>query len=115
MAFSGGSDAFTLNIIHSALVSASEEMFMVTARTAKSPIIYDVLDFSTAITDREGNVTAQAISCLVFVGVLDFTVKGVPKHYGKNGLRPDDVIILNDPYLSGTHLTDVAIVMPVFH
>jgi N-methylhydantoinase B len=107
-------DAFTLNIVHNALISACEEMFTVTARTAKSPIIYDVLDFSAGLTDPEGNVTAQAISCPVFVGVLDFTVKGVLKNYGRNGLRPGDVIILNDPYISGTHLNDVAIVMPVF-
>ena len=115
MAFKASSDAFTLNIIHNALVSACDEMFTVTARTAKSPIIYDVLDFSAAITDPEGNVTAQAISCPVFVGVLDFTVKGVLKKYGRNGLRPGDVIILNDPYISGTHLNDVAIIMPVFY
>ena len=112
MALSGGGDAFTLNIIHNALVSASDEMFTVTARTAKSPIIYDVLDFSAALTDPEGNVTAQAVSCPVFVGVLDFTVRGVLKKYGREGLRPGDVIILNDPYISGTHLNDVAIVMP---
>lgn len=115
MALPGGGDAFTLNIIHNALVSASDEMFTVTARTAKSPIIYDVLDFSAALTDPEGNVTAQAVSCPVFVGVLDFTVKGVLKKYGREGLRPGDVIILNDPYISGTHLNDVAIVMPIFY
>jgi len=115
MALPGGGDAFTLNIIHNALVSASDEMFTVTARTAKSPIIYDVLDFSAALTDPEGNVTAQAVSCPVFVGVLDFTVKGVLKRYGREGLRPGDVIILNDPYISGTHLNDVAIVMPIFY
>jgi N-methylhydantoinase B len=114
MALPGG-DAFTLNIIHNALVSASDEMFTVTARTAKSPIIYDVLDFSAALTDPEGNVTAQAVSCPVFVGVIDFTVKGVLAKYGREGLRPGDVIILNDPYLSGTHLNDVAIVMPIFY
>jgi N-methylhydantoinase B len=115
MGYPGGGDAFTLNIIHNALVSASTEMFTVTARTAKSPIIYDVLDFSAALTDPQGNVTAQAVSCPVFVGVLDFTVRAVLKKYGKEGLRPGDVIILNDPYLSGTHLNDVAIVMPVFY
>jgi len=108
-------DPFTLNILHNALISASEEMFTVTARTAKSPIIYDVLDFSAAITDPDGNVTAQAIAVPVFVGVLDFTVKGVLKKYGREGLREGDVIILNDPYISGTHLNDVAVVMPVFY
>ncbi len=115
MGFGSGSDAFTLNIVHNALISASEEMFTVTARTAKSPIIYDVLDFSAAITDPEGNVTAQAIAVPVFIGMLDFTVKGVVAKYGPGGFRPGDVIILNDPYISGTHLNDVAVVMPVFH
>ncbi len=109
------SDVFTLNIIQSALVSASEEMFTVTARTARSPIIYDVLDFSTAITDHEGNVTAQALACPVFVGVLDFNVKAVVARYGSGGVHPGDLFILNDPYISGTHLNDVAVVMPVFY
>jgi len=107
-------DAFTMNIIHNALISACEEMFTVTARTAKSPIIYDVLDFSTAITDPEGNVTAQAIAVPVFVGMLDFNVRGILAIYGREGLRPGDAIILNDPYISGTHLNDVAVIMPFF-
>jgi N-methylhydantoinase B len=107
-------DAFTLSIIHSAMVSASEEMFTVTARTARSPIIYDVLDFSTAITDANGDVTAQALACPVFIGVLDFNVRAVLAKYGDR-LYPGDLIIVNDPYVSGTHLNDVAVVMPVFY
>ena len=108
-------DSFTLNIVQSALISASEEMFTVTARTAKSPIIYDVLDFSTAVTDPEGNVLAQAVAVPVFVGLLDFNVKAVLARYGRQGLRPGDIIILNDPYISGTHLNDVAVIMPIFY
>jgi hypothetical protein len=46
-----------LNIIHNALVSACEEMFAVMARTAKSPIIYDVLIFHRR--RLEGDVTAR--------------------------------------------------------
>jgi N-methylhydantoinase B len=114
MAARSSSDTFTMNIIHNALISACEEMFTVTARTAKSPIIYDVLDFSTALTDPEGNVTAQAVAVPVFVGMLDFNVKGILAKYGRDGLRPGDVIILNDPYISGTHLNDVAVIMPFY-
>lgn len=106
-------DRFTLSIIENALSAAAEEMFTVTARTARSPIIYDVLDFSTAITDAAGNVIAQALAVPVFVGVLDFNAKAVLAHYGAN-ISPGDVIILNDPYISGTHLNDVAVVMPIF-
>ncbi len=90
-------------------------MFTVTARTAQSPIIYDVLDFSTAITDPEGNVTAQATGIPLFIGIFDYTVKGVIKKYGDDGLREGDVILLNDPYMSGTHLNDVGVVAPMFH
>ena len=111
----GQPDPFTLSIIQSALISASEEMFTVTARSAKSPIIYDVLDFSTGITDPEGNVTAQALAVPVFVGLLDFNVKAVLAKYGRRGLDPDDILIVNDPYISGTHLNDVAVIMPVFY
>ena len=107
-------DAFTMNIIHNALISACDEMFTVTARTAKSPIIYDVLDFSAALTDPSGNVTAQAIAVPVFVGMLDFNVKGILAKYGRDGLHPGDAIILNDPYISGTHLNDVAVIMPFY-
>jgi len=106
-------DAFTLSIIRNAIIAASEEMFVVTARTAQSPIIYDVLDFSTAITNRTGDVVAQAIATPAFIGMLDFNVRAVLDRYGAS-LKPGDIIILNDPFVSGSHLNDVAVVMPIY-
>ncbi|MDV3243938.1 MAG: hydantoinase B/oxoprolinase family protein [Nitrososphaerales archaeon] len=108
------SDQFTLSIVRNALVSAAEEMFTVTARTAKSPIIYDVLDFSTAITDAAGRVTAQATGIPLFIGVFDYTVKGMMKKFPPESLSDGDVVLLNDPYMTGTHLNDVGVVAPVF-
>lgn len=102
-------------MVRNALISAAEEMFSVTARTAQSPIIYDVLDFSTAITDSAGNVTAQATGIPLFIGIFDYTVKGVIEHFRAGGLGEGDIVILNDPYMSGTHLNDVGVVAPIFH
>jgi len=108
-------NVFTMSILQNALNSASEEMFRVTARTAKSPIIYDVLDFSTALTDPNGDVIAQAVAIPVFIGMLDFNVKNVVAHYGgPEAFQPGDIIITNNPYISGTHLNDVALIMPIF-
>lgn len=107
-------DQFTLNIVRNALISAAEEMFTVTARTAKSPIIYDVLDFSTAITDATAKVTAQATGIPLFIGVFDYTVHGLMKKFPPESLVEGDVILLNDPYMSGTHLNDVGIIAPIF-
>ena len=30
-------------------------------------------------------------------------------------MRDGDTYILNDPYTGGTHLPDIAVIMPVFH
>lgn len=108
-------DPFTISIMRNYLISTAEEMFTVTARSAQSPIIYDVLDFSTALTDSEGNVTAQATGIPLFIGIFDYMVKGVIDEYGYDNLGKDDVIILNDPYMSGTHLNDVGVVAPIFY
>ena len=48
------SDLVTRSVIQAALEAAAEEMFAVIRRTAMSPIIYEVLDMGTGITDAEG-------------------------------------------------------------
>lgn len=108
-------DLVEMEIVKNSLIAIAEEMFTVTAKTSKSPIIYDVLDFSTGITDAYGDVVSQATGIPLFIGMLDFNAKAPLAKFGKNGLRPGDIIIVNDPYISGTHLNDVAIVAPFFH
>lgn len=103
-------DPFTLEIIKNGLTNAAEEMFEITKRAAKSSVIYEVLDFSTAITDREGNVIAQSSGLPMFIGVFDFMVKSIKNVEFKDG----DILIINDPYLCGTHLNDVGIIKPIF-
>ncbi|MEM0099589.1 MAG: hydantoinase B/oxoprolinase family protein, partial [Desulfurococcaceae archaeon] len=66
---------FTLEIIKNAIIVANEEMFYAWARTAKSPVIYEVLDFSVGITNAKGDLVAEAPGVPGFSGVLDFVVK----------------------------------------
>ncbi len=108
-------DLVEMEIVRNALIAIAEEMFTVTSKTSKSPIIYDVLDFSTGLTDAEGDVVSQATGIPLFIGMLDFNAKAPLEKFGKSGLMQGDIIILNDPYISGTHLNDVAIVAPFFH
>lgn len=107
-------DLVEMEIVRNSLIAIAEEMFTVTAKTSKSPIIYDVLDFSTGLTDSEGDVVSQATGIPLFIGMLDFNAKAPLSKFGKNGLFPGDIIIVNDPYISGTHLNDVAIIAPFF-
>ena len=45
-------DPITATVIQASLVAAADEMFAVLKKTAMSPIIYEVLDVGTGITDR---------------------------------------------------------------
>jgi N-methylhydantoinase B len=104
---------FTLEMIKNGLIVASEEMFYAWGRTAKSPVIYEVLDYGVGIIDSEGdNLITQAPGIPGFTGVLDFAAKEVVLNWG-NEVYPGDVFVSNVPYDSGTHLNDVTLIMPI--
>ncbi len=107
-------DIFTLELIHNGLISAAEEMFLVWGRTAKSPVIYEVLDYGCGITDARGELIAIAAGIPTFLGTLDLATKEAIRRHGPEGFEPGDIIISNVPYESGTHLNDVNLIMPVF-
>jgi N-methylhydantoinase B len=108
-------DPFTVEIIRHQLIAAAEESFVILGRSSQSPIIYEVLDYACAITDRFGNLIAQANGVPGFLGTLSFAVKAVLDKYPAASLHPGDTLITNDPYTGGgTHLSDVALVAPIF-
>ena len=108
-------DPVTLSVIQSALVAAADEMFAVLKKTAMSPIIYEVLDVGTGITDAHGNLVSSGAGIPTFVGVLDKAVRRILELHGLDAVCPGDVFVTNDPYYGGvTHLNDVVITMPVF-
>ena len=110
-----GRDIFTREIIKGALTAIGQEMFAAQRRTSMSPVIYETLDFGIGITDAEGRLIAQGMGIPGFVGTLDGAVRAVLEKFGTRDIRAGDVFISNDPYSSGgTHLSDVALLKPVF-
>ncbi len=107
-------DPFTLSVIQAGFENAAEEMFAVLRKTAMSPIIYEVLDVGTGITDATGRLVSSGAGIPTFVGVLDKTVKVIVERYGGT-MQDGDIFITNDPNHGGvTHLNDVVIAKPVF-
>jgi len=110
-----GSDPFTSSVIQASLVAAADEMFAVLRKTAMSPIIYEVLDVGTGITDARGDLVSSGAGIPTFVGVLDKAVRRILEIHGAETIRPGDMFITNDPYFGGvTHLNDVVVALPVF-
>jgi N-methylhydantoinase B len=108
-------DPFTLEIIREQLIAAAEESFIAFGRSSQSPIIYEVLDYACAITDADGDLIAQANGVPGFIGTLTFAVKTIIEKFGHEGMHQGDIFITNDPYTGGgQHLSDVALIAPIF-
>ena len=108
-------DPITTEIIRNSLNSAAEQMKKSLIRSAFSPIIYEVLDFASAIYDIRYCMLAQSPSLPGFMGTLSFCVEEAVKEVGgEKNLFDGDIIIYNNPYGSGSHSQDAAIVKPVF-
>ena len=106
-------DAISLEVFKNMFISVSEEMGVALLRTAYSPNIKERRDFSCAIFDPEGQMVAQAAHQPVHLGAMPASVQAALDTF-PGSLRPGDMVILNDPYLGGTHLPDITLVAPVF-
>jgi N-methylhydantoinase B len=106
-------DPITRSVIQYRLGSIVEEMGEAMLRTSYSQILNSSRDFSTAICDAAGRLIAQAEHVPVHVGAIPWAARAV-RDFFKDGVRPGDVMLLNDPYYGGNHLPDVTAFVPVF-
>jgi len=112
----GRLDPFSLEIVQEGLIAIADEMFVTTQRTSQSTIIYEVLDFAVGLTDPAGDLITQGNGVTLFLGTLGQAVRALLERFGPDRIAEGDILLTNDPYGGGgTHLSDVSIVMPVFH
>ncbi|SRR5579875_1203204 len=106
-------DRFTADVLREAFLAIADEMFVSLQRTSQSPVVYEVLDFAVGLTDARGELVCQGNGVAGFLGPLGEVVREALQR--SPDLRPGDVVAANDPYTGGgTHLSDVAVVRPVF-
>jgi len=106
-------DPVTTEIIRNAFFAAAEDMKAALVRSAFSPVIYEAKDCSVALFNENVEMLGQAPGLPFFLGGLDASIKATLDKYGPEQLNPGDVIIVNDAYITGSHLNDVDILAPV--
>ncbi len=106
-------DPITFAVVKNGLDAIVDEMAYDVIRTARSEIVKDVMDYSAAICDTQGNMIAQAKTVALHLGAVPEAMGVVLEQYG-DGLVPGDAVILNDPYQGGMHLPDIFMFMPIF-
>lgn len=112
-------DPITLSVIQSGLQQVCDEMDLSFSRAAFSPVIAEANDRSDGIYSAEnGALIAQGAGGLpVFVGTMQFSTRTLIEMIADGRVlppEPDDIYIVNDPYLGGTHLMDVRFARPFY-
>lgn len=106
-------DPATFEVIKNSLYSIAEEMKVVLAKTAYSPILKVAGDYSCGVFDVHGQMVAQGPDLPIHLGSMPDAVKAVIAAWGDE-IESGDVFIHNDPYFGGSHLPDVNVVSPAF-
>ena len=109
-------DPITLEIIHNALRSVTDETFIALMKSAYSTNIKERRDHSTGFIDTRGRLVVMSDASLpVHLGSLLGVTGTLLRQYSMDEIHEGDIFIANDPHVAGgTHLPDVTLVMPVF-
>lgn len=108
-------DPVRLEVIRNALIAGAEEMNVSIWRTARSTVVRETLDYSTALFDGAGRAVAQSTRIPVHLNSMsvcleDIIAGPIPIDQWQDG----DVILTNDPYAGGQHLSDFVAFKPIF-
>jgi N-methylhydantoinase B len=106
-------DPITFAVIKSGLDTIVDDMAYAVMRTARSPIVRDVLDYSVTICDARGRILSQAKTVALHLGAVPDAIDLIIERF-RDDLFPGDVIVLNDPYDGGMHLPDIFMFKPIF-
>ena len=112
-------DPITLSVIQAGLQQVCDEMDLSFSRAAFSPVIAEANDRSDGIyAANDGALIAQGAGGLpVFVGTMQYSTAELIRLIDEGLVTPpeaNDIYIVNDPYLGGTHLMDVRFVRPYY-
>jgi N-methylhydantoinase B len=112
--FGKPTDPATFEIVKNSLYKIAEEMRVVLAKTAYSPLLKSAGDYSCGVFDAAGAMVAQGPDLPIHLGSMPDAVRAVVAAFAPD-VHDGDVFIHNDPYFGGSHLPDVNVVRPAFH
>lgn len=106
-------DAVTTEVIRHGLTAAAEQMAKSIQRSARSQVVREMLDYSTAIFDIRGGVVAQSTSIPLHLNSMTRALQTLLQRYPIECMASGEVYATNDPYAGGQHLPDILTFAPI--
>ena len=101
-------DPVTVEVVRYGLVAAAEQMATAIERSARSQVIREMLDYSTALFDLNGGIVAQSTRIPVHLNSMTRALQTMLRdHHPLETWAEGDIFCTNDPYAGGQHLPDI--------
>ncbi|MCD6727405.1 MAG: hydantoinase B/oxoprolinase family protein [Solirubrobacteraceae bacterium] len=101
-------DPVTVEVVRYGLVAAAEQMATSIERSARSQVIREMLDYSTALFDLQGGIVAQSTRIPVHLNSMTRALQTMLRdHFPLDSWGEGDIYCTNDPYAGGQHLPDI--------
>lgn len=111
---SASPDPIVTEIVRNGVIAITEEMKSNLMRTAYNMIIYEALDFTVGLFTEKGETISIGLGLPMFIRGMAETIKAKLDHYGTENIKPGDILLTNDAYITGSHLNHLTFSMPIF-
>src|SRR6266498_3905116 len=72
-------------------------------------------DYMAALYRADGEILSAGESIGMHMACGGFAVKKILERFGNDGVAPDDVFLLNDPYVAAVHQSDLFMISPIHY
>ncbi|MEI4487900.1 hydantoinase B/oxoprolinase family protein [Frigidibacter sp. MR17.14] len=108
-------DGVELQILWSNMIGIVSEQARSLQRIAFSPIVREAGDLANGIFDARARMVAQAVTGTPgHINSLAAAARNLLGHVDVAALKPGDVLITNDPWMSAGHFFDITVLSPIF-
>lgn len=108
-------DGVQLQILWSNMIGIVSEQARALQRIAFSPIVREAGDLANGLFDARARMVAQAVTGTPgHINSLAAAAKNLLDEFGDERLKPGDVLITNDPWMSAGHFFDITVLSPIF-
>lgn len=108
-------DPVTVEVVRNKLDGISNEMQLKLIRSSFSPLVKEGFDAAASLFTTKGEVLSLSLSVPGHLTASIPCVRALLEAFPLAEAKEGDIYIMNDPYLGGTHIPDIAMAIPVFH